>query len=78
MAQGIKRVGTFHKNHGGNIILLEEGTVAKRQENLQLDSIVFTKYPINIGEIFEVEIEETDPLLYWVGFVVSMNLLESV
>ena len=71
MAQGVEQVGAFHNNHGSNIVLLEEGTVAYRKYGLG-DSIVFTKYPINTRELFEVMIEEIDSV--WGGTLVSKNL----
>ena len=57
MEQDVKQIGEFHKNHGANIDLLEEGTVAYR-EKAYYHSVVFTKYPIGIGGLFEVKIEE--------------------
>ena len=74
MAQGVEQVGTFHNNHGRNIVLLEEGTVAYRKDSFW-DGIVFTKYAINTGELFEVMIEEMST--EWSGALVSKNL-ESV
>ena len=73
MAQGVEQVGAFHNNHGENIVLLEEGTVAYRKDDLG-NGIVFTKYPINTGELFEVKIEEMDANLLWAGTLVSNNL----
>ena len=73
MAQGVEQVGTFHNNHGRNIVLLEEGTVAYRTDDLG-GGIVLTKYPINTGELFEVKIEEMDTQLYWASqSLVSKN-----
>ena len=71
MAQGVEQVGAFHNNHGRNIVLLEEGTVAYRKYYLDY-GIVFTKYPINTGELFKVKIEEMTT--GWHGTLVSMNL----
>ena len=71
MAQGVEQVGAFHNNHGKNIVLLEEGTVAYRKESFD-DGIVFTRYPINTGELFEVKIEEMTT--QWIGTLVSKNL----
>ena len=73
MAQGIEQVGVFHNNHGKNVVLLEEGTVAYRKGRIW-ECIVFTKYPINTGELFEVKIEEMDTQLNWAGSLVSKNL----
>ena len=73
MAEGIEQVGAFHNNCGYNIALLEEGTVAYRKnEDILYGNIVFTKYPINIGELFEVKIEEVDTR--WLHSLVSKNL----
>ena len=73
MAQGVEQVGAFHNNNNSsNIVLLEEGTVAYRKEDLG-SGIVFTKYPINTGELFEVKIEEMDAQLNWAGSLVSKN-----
>ena len=72
MEQDVKQVGKFHHNIGANIVLLEEGTVAYRKENAG-NGIVFTKYPITTGALFEVKIEEIDPEYY--DGLVSTNLL---
>ena len=72
MAQGVEEVGAFHSNHGSNIVLLEEGTVAYRKYDL-MHGVVFTKYPINNGKLFEVKIEEMDSK--WYSSLVSKNLL---
>ena len=70
MEQDVKQIGEFHKNHGAYIDLLEEGTVAYRKKSHD-NGVVFTKYPIGIGELFEVKIEEIDRA--WVGGLVSTN-----
>ena len=72
MEQDFKQVGKFHQNIGANIVLLEEGTIAYRKEGYS-HGIVFTKYPIGIGGVFEVKIEETVGHSYG---LVSTNLLE--
>ena len=74
MAHDMKQVGAFHKNHGANIHLLEEGTVAHRKDSYN-KAVVFTEYPINIGGLFEVKIEDIGG--GWAGSLVSTNLLES-
>ena len=74
MAQGVEQVGAFHNNHGKNIVLLEEGTIAYRKAGL-FYGIVFTKYAINTGELFEVMIEEMDG---WPGTTLVSKNLESV
>ena len=60
MEQDVKQVGKFHHNIGANIVLLEEGTVAYRKKGID-NGIVFTKYPITTGALFEVKIEKIDP-----------------
>ena len=59
MEQDVKQIGEFHKNHGANIVLLEEGTVAYRKKSFNY-GIVFSKYPVSTGRLFEVKIEEID------------------
>ena len=70
MEQDVKQIGQFHKNHGDYIDLLEEGTVAYKKEGYY-GGVVFTKYPISIGGLFEVKIEEIDQ--GWGGGLVSTN-----
>ena len=74
MEQDVKQIGGFHKNHGANIALFEEGTVAYSVKKDFDDGAVFTKYPISIGGLFEVKIEEIDQ--DWIGGLVSTNMLE--
>ena len=55
------RVGSFHQNHGSNIRLLEEGTVAHRVKSFN-NGIVFSEQPIVIGDLFQVkQIEKHTP-----------------
>ena len=55
------RVGSFHQNHGSNICLLEEGTVAHRVKSYD-NGIVFSEQPIVIGDLFQVKrIEKHTP-----------------
>ena len=61
MEQDVKQVGKFHHNIGSSILLLNEGTIAYRAGIFPGDGIVFTKYPITTGALFEVEIEDIDP-----------------
>ena len=68
MEQDVKQVGKFHHNIGNNIVLLEEGTVAYRKRDYH-NGIVFTKYPITTGALFEVKIEQMDSR--WLGSLVS-------
>ena len=75
MEQDVKQVGKFHHNIGGNTVLLEEGTVAYRKIGLG-NGIVFTKYPITTGALFEVKIEEIDQ--QYLGGLVSTKLLGGI
>ena len=73
MEQDVNQIGEFHKNHGANIVLSEEGTVAYRQYHIG-DGVVFTKYPISIGGLFEVKVEGTDQQHHYDHFdLVSTN-----
>ena len=52
-------LGTFHRRHGRNIRLLEEGTIAHRVKSWD-NGIVFSEQPIAIGNLFQVkQIEES-------------------
>lgn len=68
MEQDVKQIGEFHKNHGANIVLLEKGTVAYRKEGANY-GVLFTKYPITIGGLFEVKVEEMDQNYHFYGLV---------
>ena len=77
MEQDVKQVGKFHHNIGANIVMLEEGTVAYRKEGYN-NGIVFTKYPVTTGALFEVKIEELDPGYRHYTGLVSTNLLGEI
>ena len=77
MEQDVKQVGKFHHNIGANIVLLEEGTVAYRKKGID-NGIVFTKYPITTGALFEVKIEEIDPEYRYFSGLVSTILLGGI
>lgn len=49
------RLGGFHKNHGGNIRLSEENTVAHRVDSYN-KAVVFTEHPISVGNMFQVKL----------------------
>ena len=52
-------MASFHSNHGVNIRLEDNGTVAHRVEG-DKKGVVFTKQAIPVGTMFEVKIiEET-------------------
>ena len=51
------RLGTFHRNHGRNVCLLEEGTVAHRTKSHN-NGTVFSEQPIAIGDLFQVKLTE--------------------
>ena len=63
------RVGSFHRNHGSNISLLERGLVAHRVKSYN-NGIVFTEQPIVIGDLFQVKLTEKET--YWDGSLVSI------
>ena len=50
-----KEVCTFHHNHGLNIHLLEDRTVANRVDSCN-NGVVFTEQPIPSGCVFQVEV----------------------
>ena len=68
MEQDVNQIGEFHKNHGAYIVLLEEGRVAYIKKS-DACGVVFTKYPIGIGGLFEVKVEEIDQQYYHYGLV---------
>ena len=63
------RVGSFHRNHGSNVCLLEEGTVAHRVKGFN-NGIVFSEQPIVIGDFFQVKLIEKES--GWSGSLVSI------
>lgn len=62
------RPGAFHKKHGTNIRLYEEGTVAHRVDSYN-KAVVFTEQPIPIGASFQVKM--LDKGGGWAGSIVS-------
>ena len=67
------RVGSFHRNHGSNVCLLEGGTVAHRVDYEDYhNGIVFSEQPIVIGDIFHVKLIEKDTVRGWAGSLVSI------
>ena len=49
----------FHSRCGGNIILSNNNTVARRVKSYD-DGIVFTEQPVALGTVFQVKILEYD------------------
>ena len=62
------RPGAFHKKHGTNIRLYEEGIVAHRVDSYN-KAVVFTEQPIPIGASFQVKM--LDKGGGWAGSIVS-------
>ena len=63
------RPGAFHKKHGTNIRLSEEGTVAHRVDSYN-KAVVFTEQPIPTGTSFQVKM--LDKGGGWAGSIVSL------
>ena len=59
----------FHHNHGNNIRLSENNTVAERAASYC--GVVMTAEPIPIGKMFQVTVLEIDEK--WHGGLVSVN-----
>ena len=57
-------VKKFHKSHGQNIRLYQGSTVALREVSFA-HALVFSEKPLQLGEIFLIEIEKTE--LGWSG-----------
>lgn len=64
------RPGSFHKEHGQNIRLLERGAVAERVVGFN-DAVVFTQQPIPEGSMFQVKL--LDKGGRWSGSIVSVR-----
>ena len=62
------RPGAFHKKHGTNIRLYEDGTVAHRVDSYN-KAVVFTEQPIPIGASFQVKMMDKGG--GWAGSIVS-------
>lgn len=69
-----KPLGGFHRRHGASIRLSEDNTVAHRTTGFK-DGIVFTEYPIAVGQnIFQLKLLEKRG--HWAGSIVSEHRRE--
>lgn len=71
-----KEICTFHHNHGLNIRLLEDKTVAQRVDSYD-NGVVFTEQPIPSGYIFQVEVIKKSDQGY-PGSLVSILCIKSM
>ena len=65
---------TFHSNHGTNIRLLENGTIAHRIEGND-NGMVFTKQPIPVGTMFELTILDVNKSISAIGAMVKLVII---
>ncbi|KAG0719039.1 Neuralized-like protein 2 [Chionoecetes opilio] len=63
MANGLQAM-QFHPNHGANVMLCDDNTVAYRKASFA-NAVTISERPLLPGEIFVVEIEKTEP--GWTG-----------
>jgi len=59
MATTLQRAVRFHPHHGSNIVLGEDDTVAHRKASFA-HGIVFSRHQLRPGEVFLVEITQTE------------------
>ncbi|XP_069169355.1 neuralized-like protein 2 isoform X2 [Procambarus clarkii] len=64
MGEGFQDLTRFHPNHGVNVMLYDENTVAYRKASFA-NAVTISERPLMPEEIFLVEIEKTEP--GWTG-----------
>lgn len=64
MAESFQPLTRFHSNHGANVMLCEDNTVAYRKASFA-NAVTISERPLQPGEIFLVEIQKTEP--GWTG-----------
>ena len=68
-------MAVFHSNHGVNIRLEDNGTVAHRVKD-DNEGVVFTKQAIPVGTMFEVKIIEEVQSIIGLSFVSIIYLFK--
>ena len=65
------RYSRFHKLHGKNVVLSEDGCSARRERGYDR-AVVFSSYPIPVGSRFQLAIEGIEQ--QWSGSLVSLRV----